>query len=1529
MRMTSIGSPFGKPTSNWPHGAIEGAEGHHVHSERSIPAVAVIGMAGRFPGGHDLGDFWALLRQGKSAVRSLSDGELREAGVDEALLSSPSYVKCCVPLAEADLFDATFFGYSPRQAASIDPQQRLFLEYAWEALERAGYGSIPRGVTAGVFGGSGYNGYLARSLAEDRKVDPQNAFQSVVDSDKDFITGRVAYKLGLTGPAVTVQTGCSTSLVAVHLASASLLNYECDIALAGGASVMLPPHTGYLHVEGGIQSRDGACRAYEADASGAIRGNGVAVLVLRRLADAQADGDPVLAIIRSTVVNNDGSRKVGFTAPGLESQVQLLRTGLDLAGLSPADIDFVEGHGTGTALGDLIELTALQTVYSSRGTRRNPCVLGSVKTNIGHTDTAAGVAGLIKTILSLRHRSYVPNAGFRTPNSALTSSESVFRVCSALERWPAEAGRRRRAAVSSFGVGGTNAHVIVEEAADVSSEVQDQQAELLPISARTHTALEKSCDLLAAHLDNHNLSVPDVAFTLQVGRRAFDHRRFVVGIDRTQIATTLRTRARRQPMVTTSSGRPVIFLFPGQGAQRLGMIADVYSTDREFAKDVDVCAEKVIELQGHDLRQVLCSRGGTADLNIDDTLIAQPAMLIVEYCLARFWMRQGLTPAAVLGHSVGEYAAAAVAGVFGIEDALHLIAHRARASRDLPGGAMIAVGLPEKDVRRLLPPSVEITAVNASSQCVVGGTPHAVREFAAELDARGIDYQQLAVSKPFHTTAAAPLAEAMLRAMREVALSAPRIPWVSSVTVAPMSDAESRSPDYWASHAVKPVRFAAALRALPAWEKSVFLEVGPGRVLTEFARREIGSTSLFVSLPPHAATGRADLLATLGELWLAGAGIEFAARPRAGRCRVELPAHPLERNSYLKAPRTASATLPLVRSTERLSPERWFNVSSWQRSLFPASKSSDAEAGAWLLLMDEGGLGESLAIKLRRAGEDVVCLRPGTRLAVHSRNEYELNVDVPEHFDEVFARLDDDGRRIGRIVHCSTLSVSTDDPLGEATSLPAGTMCLAQMALLASKRRGSAALSVLVITNRLHDISGYEQPCPSKAALPVFCRCIAQELTNTHCAIVDLPAPVKGLRLATQYARYENGLLAELESGAPTVAYRQDWRFVQTYSVAELSNSGQPLRELIRGGLYVITGGLGRLGLALGEKLARECQAKLLLVTRRTFPERSTWRSIAESGSSADATTNCARKLLAMEAHGAEVQVAAVDVSNAVTLSDAIAHAEHLFGPVRGVFHLAADLVHRSRSRRMAELDAADVAAQMTPKSGGLFALLEALGSRRIDFGVAYSSNSAVLGGVGYGAYAAANAIMDSMIASRADERLRPWISLNWDGWQDPGITPDAYAIEVDEGLDALWRVCCFASVPQLVVSATPFEPRFDRWVRTRRIKPPEHPTGAVLEAPSADATSKVLPRSALERQIAEIWQELLGIKEVGVTASFLEMGGDSLIGIRVISRIKEAFRINLRPASLLGQNSTVEALSREIVRAMVEARSTEVREVS
>ncbi|HEV7514701.1 MAG TPA: type I polyketide synthase, partial [Thermoanaerobaculia bacterium] len=720
--------------------------------------VAVIGMAGRFPGARDLDQFWRNLRDGVESVTFLSDEELLASGVDAALLAHPGYVKAASLLADVEGFDAPFFGYTARDAEILDPQQRLFLEHCWAALEDAGHvpGSFPGLV--GVYSGVAWNTYLLTQLATRPEIFAEGGgFQVFIGNDKDFMATRVSYKLNLKGPSLVVQTSCSTSLVAIHLACLSLLNYECDMALAGGVTVKVPQQEGYFYQEGGLASPDGHCRAFDARAAGTIFGSGVGVVVLKRLGDALADGDRVRAVIKGSAINNDGSVKVSYTAPSVEGQAEVIAAAQAVAGIDPETIGYVEAHGTGTALGDPIELAALTKVFGAATERRGFCAVGSVKSNIGHLDAAAGIAGFLKTVLALGHRQIPPSLHYETPNPKIDFASTPFYVAARLADWPMPAmpEEPRRAGVSSFGVGGTNAHLILEEAPPAPAPAPSRPWQLLLLSARTETAAEAMTERLAAHLADHpDLHLPDVAYTLAVGRTVFRHRRVLVcreASDTPEIADP----ARRLAAVDSQDPRkrPVVFLFPGQGSQHPGMGADLYRGEAVFRAEVDRSAEILRPYLGLDLRAVLYPTGDSEEAarRLSRTALAQPALFTVEYALARLWMSWGITPQAMLGHSVGEWVAACLAGVFSLPDALALVAARGRLMDEQPEGAMLAVPLAEAELLPLLGERLALAAVNEPERTVASGPLDAIRELEEKLALRGIAGRRLHTSHAFHS----------------------------------------------------------------------------------------------------------------------------------------------------------------------------------------------------------------------------------------------------------------------------------------------------------------------------------------------------------------------------------------------------------------------------------------------------------------------------------------------------------------------------------------------------------------------------------------------------------------------------------------------------------------------------------------------------------------------------------------------------------------------------------------------------------
>ena len=874
--------------------------------------IAIIGMSGRFPGAPSVAAFWKNLREGVESITFFSPAELEAEGIPASWLRDARYIRAAAVLGDVAQFDAPFFGFTPQEAALTDPQHRIFLEICWEALEQAGHIDDGEDTAVAVFAGVGLSTYLMNHLLVGRDIANSTSYhQYVLGNDKDFLATRVSYKLNLGGPSMTVQTGCSSSLVAVHLACQSLLSYQSDLALAGGVTVRIPQKTGYHYQAGGIFSPDGHCRAFDAKAQGTIFGSGAGVVLLRRLDDALASGDRIYAVIKGVAVNNDGARKVGFTAPSVDKQVEVIATAQTLANVKPETIGYVEAHGTGTPLGDPIELQALTQVFRSGTDAQQFCAVGSVKTNVGHLDVAAGVAGLIKATLALEHKAIPPSLHFEKPNPELDLEHSPFYVNTRLRDWEA-AETPRRAGVSSFGMGGTNVHLILEEAPPMRVEASRQPAHLLLLSARTAAALERATAELADHLEAHTsvdraVDLADVAYTLQVGRRAFRHRRAVVCHDVTEAIAALRLPRPGQQAtgVSEKNDRPVVFMFPGQATQHVGMARGLYEAAPVFRDTVDRAAELLLPELKADLRELLWPAEGereAADQRLRETAITQPALFVVEYALAQLWMAHGISPHAMIGHSIGEYVAACLAGVFSLEDALQIVAARGRLVQSLPAGAMVSVQLPEAELAPLLPVGLELAAVNGPARCVVAGERGPIEAFCRTLEQRRIAHQPLQTTRAFHSGMIDPILDDFVGELQRIDLGAPKLPYISTLTGDWITPEDATDPDYWARHLRHTVRFDAGLRHLlekPDW---ALLEVGPGRSLSHLARQHPARAPEQVVLAScrHSAEEHDDLdvwLRCMGELWVSGGPVRRGAQYEGEhRLRLPLPTYPFERS---------------------------------------------------------------------------------------------------------------------------------------------------------------------------------------------------------------------------------------------------------------------------------------------------------------------------------------------------------------------------------------------------------------------------------------------------------------------------------------------------------------------------------------------------------------------------------------------------------------------------------------------------------
>ncbi|MFJ9151293.1 type I polyketide synthase [Streptomyces sp. NPDC102270] len=880
--------------------------------------IAVVGMAGRFPGADSVGRFWDSVLDGGERITSFTADDSIAAGVAPEQARHSDYRHVHGVLDGVEYFDNVLFGYTPRDAALLDPQQRVFLECAWAAMEDAGY--APRtggGAPVGVYAGASQNAYLLSNLLRTpgalANTSPQ---ELLLATEKDLLAARVSYHLDLRGPSVSVQSSCSSSMVAVHMACQALLAGECEMALAGGVTIHVPQHEGYLHTVGSVFSSTGHCLPFDAGADGTVFGNGVGVVVLKPLADALADRDSIHAVILGSAVNNDGARRLSFTAPGVDGQVAVVRAAHRVAGVDPRTISYVETHGTGTSLGDPIEFEALTEALGRDGA---PCTLGTLKAQIGHLSSAAGVAGLIKTVLALKHRVLPPSRHFTRPNPEIDLDSGRFRLLTEATEWP-EYGGRRRAAVSSFGIGGTNAHMVLEEPPPPTPHsVARREHEVLLLSAREDEPLLELAARLREHLETHpEAELSDVAGTLQSGRTPQRRRAAVTCTDIDSATAAL---AAVRPPSADARDRGVVFMFPGQGSQRVGMGRELYETEETFRAWIDAADERL----DFDLRDLLYAGDPVENARtLAHTGYTQPALFAVEHALARLWMELGLVPRAMIGHSLGEYVAATVAGCIDFATALDLVAARARLMQDQPPGAMLTVNLPVAEIRPVLDAETAVAAVNGPALCVVSGPVPSVEMLEKRLRAAGATCRRLRTSHAFHSPMMEAVAAPFVSRLREAVLRPPEIPFVSNLTGDWIRAEEAVDPEYWIRHMLAPVRFHEGVGRLLSGPASVLLEVGPGTTLRTLVGRAGDDHVLLGGLPDpeRAADGGAYLARTVGRLWEAGAPVDWSRWRRDGWSRVSLPTYPFRRLRHWVEPTPGSGPAPAVAAAHDTSDAR-------------------------------------------------------------------------------------------------------------------------------------------------------------------------------------------------------------------------------------------------------------------------------------------------------------------------------------------------------------------------------------------------------------------------------------------------------------------------------------------------------------------------------------------------------------------------------------------------------------------------------
>jgi acyl transferase domain-containing protein len=1346
--------------------------------------IAVVGMAGRFPGARNVREYWHKLRNGIESIERVSDEQLLAAGVDAAQLADLNYVKATAALPGMAMFDAPFFGFSPREAAVMDPQHRHFLECAWEALEDAGHTPERFGGAIGVFGGSGHNAYMPYNLLNNRKLMQSMGFFLVrhTGNDKDFLTTRVSYLLNLKGPSVNVQTACSTSLVAMHMGVQSLLNRECDMALAGGVTIELPHHQGYVYREGEILSPDGHCHAFDADSQGTVFGSGVGIVALRRLADAIADGDHIHAVIKGSAINNDGAMKVGYLAPSVDGQAQAISEALAIANVSAETISYVEAHGTGTPVGDPIEVAALTQAFRQSTDKVGYCGIGSVKSNIGHTDTAAGVASFIKVALAMQHRELPPTLHFARPNPACDFDTSPFVVNAALRPWTA-GDTPRRAGVSSLGVGGTNAHLIVEEAPPREAGSVSRRHQLVMLSAKTSTALDANAAALADQLAAQpDAGLADVAYTLRVGRQPMLQRRFVVATDAAGAAQALQSNdAQRSVTVAApSTERSVAFMFAGGGAQYPGMGADLYQEEPVFRAVVDECLALLSRITDADYRSLLFppaeSREHAAAV-LQRPAMALPALFTIQLAQARLWMSWGVEPAAMIGHSMGEYTAAHLAGVFSLEDALRLVHLRGRLFETLPEGAMLSVSMPAAELRAMLPAELSIAADNGPSLCVAAGPVRAIESLQKTLENREIDSVRVRISVAAHSAMLEPILSEFGAFFSRIVMKPPTRPFVSNLSGTWITHAEATDPQYWVRHLRQTVQFGTGLQQLLTDDSRILLEVGPGRTLATLARTHTGrraSQPVLNSLrhPDEPVHDQAFVLGVLGRLWGEGARIDWDAFASGEkRLRVPLPTYQFDHQRHWIDPMpmaaaAADAVDPATASLDRHNDRAdWFYQPVWRAAPAVATRPDPA---ATLVFADDLGLADTLVEAWRAAGHVCTVVRRGAGFARDAEDAFRVDPTSAADAHALMSALAGDQRLPRRIVHL--LSLTGARPVDEAVGSTAF-FSLLHLAQALGQADHTDDIDLLIATDHLYSPAGEGGVQPAKALLLGPAKVLPREFPGIRVRCVDLKLPPPG---SWQAQRLASTLMSEFAAplADESVALREGQRWTCAYDALRLpavEPDAAAQGRLRQGAVVMITGGLGGVGMALAERLAADVQARLVLVGRGALPPHAQWDAYLAQHAPNDATSRRIRQVRALEARGVQVLVLQADVTDKNQMRAAVQAACERFGTVHGVLHTAGVLADGVIQLK----DDATAAAVLAPKVQGTLALDAALAGIALDFFVLFSSVSSFSGLAGQVDYAAANAFLDAFARERSARTGGYTVAVNWSAWQEVGMAAE------------------------------------------------------------------------------------------------------------------------------------------------------------
>lgn len=1491
---------------------FEQPDSSNLYTSQTEDSIAVIGLACKVPGADNYKEFWELILQGKESIQFFNEEELKESNVASSLFQHPDYVAARGILSEIDKFDAEFFNYTPAEARIMDPQHRVFLEQAWTALEDAGYAASQFSGKIGVFAGMNDSTYLSNHLLKNAQItidyDPQ---QILLATSTHYLATKIAYALGLSGASVTVNTACSTGLVSIAMGCNSLIAHDVDMVLAGAITIITPQKTGYLYQDLGILSPDGHCRVFDASAQGTVLSNGCGVVVLKRLSDALKDNDNILGVIKGWTLNNDGLNKVGFTAPSVDGQIKCIKEALKRAKISPTEIEYIEAHGTGTLMGDPIEISALSRAYEYDSHQKNQyCAIGSVKANIGHTDSASGAIGFIKAILALYYKTLPPQINYFESNTNINFKRSPFYVNCERREWNS-AHPKRLAAIHSLGFGGTNAHAILQEAPKTKTTAS-KKANLLIFSAKNENslyAMAQSHYVFILNMMKENVAnscLADMAYTLQLGREHFKWRVAIPYQTYEHLIHVLNTPDLLKKHVSKSREKKikrVIFGFVGQGSQYADMAAGIYQEHPYFKQIVDECSHLLHPDLGMDLRDILFPKTeqekNIANEKLRQTQYTQPALFVVEYALAKLLISLGIQPDAMIGHSIGEFVAATISGALSLNESLILIAKRAQLMASTEPGMMLVVPLPYEDIKPHLGNQIALAAYNAPNLCVVSGSEKEIALFRNQIQSllpEELDCKVLHTSHAFHSHMMKPIEEAFYELSLNYRLSEPKIPYISNVTGHWMDNKNIANKRYWTEHLCQTVMFSKGIKTLDLCEDDIFIEIGPGQVLTQLIRQHaLAQNPVLLSSLPKAHEVNCHsyeyLLRTIGQLWLNQHNVLWEhLYTNEIRQRCAVPTYVFDRKSYW------------VNPDELLNNQRKDIVFNKDQGIFYKPIWERDRKNIHLEMLESCSIKRCLLIFCDKKeeltllesviqGRDIYWITSGREFKILG-NQFIINSQEKEDYFKCLKKIQFKYDEY-EVLHTWLLKKC----IKSENALLQGPYSLLFFIQTFNEVYIDKPLKILVTTTQIYNVMGDEDLSPAKATILGPCKVIPQEQNNIAIKLVDLE----------YHTALDPGLLSMLGLELETIsshdfkqeiAYRGQYRWIKKLKPCDKEIQTSQNNRIKKHGVYLITGGLGGIGLSLAEFLAKTYNANLILISRSKFPLENTWNDYIENENNKQSSFfPKIKKLLEIKKYALSLRIESVSIEDIVQLSSILKKIKVTFNQIHGVIHAAG-----VAGGGLSQLKTPEIYEKvLTPKLIGTANLIQYFQNEALDFFAFMSSITSVTGFPGQIDYCSANAVLDSY-ANRDNNFKYPvfCIGMNWLAWREVGMAAESQtllldldennSIGVQEGC-RLFEKMIHSQLNQVIITKDDLN----------LYEPP------LISAPNEE--SYVLRHSSIVEALLHLWKQILGIEQIDIDDDFYELGGHSLLAVSLLSKIRHQFDVRI-PSTTLFEVKTIRGLA-------------------